>query len=306
MTQSINDQSTGCFLCGSTSLISFDYLNLNSDSFKRNFAYLLPNFITRLASTVSNRFATAYHPVSVNKKYFDRKVVYCLNCLTGSCQPFFEKNVLSEYYKEFYWSNRDVADGQHVTHAQLPNDRQLALSHERMAWINQYLPRIDSVIDFGAGDCAAAFAFLNEGKARVVHVVDPSERAGSLAEKYRLGYSEDMALAPIVDLIYSAHSIEHVHDLRLAMRDLLGKIQPGGHIFFETPNIGDLEIFTKLPHTPHTFMLSQGSFRFLEKIFPVKVVAMESCGPRWRQNKKQIRSDEKADLRVLMQKTGDI
>lgn len=300
------DQSLGCFLCGSSSLVTTDYLNLNSDSFKRNFGYFLPNFVGRLASKLSNQFSTTYYPVSVNKKYFHKKAVYCLDCMTGSCQPFFEKKVLANYYKEFYWSNRDTADGQHVALDQRPNDQQLSLSAERMAWIEQYLPTFESVIDFGAGDCAAAFSFSSLGKAGLVHVVDPSERAGSLAARYRVGYSEDMAQAPIVDLLYSAHSIEHVHDLRLVIRDLLAKVRRGGHLFFETPNIGDLELFKTLPHTPHTFMLSHGSFRFLEKIFPVKVVAIEACGPRWRQGRKQIRSDEKADLRVLMLKTGDV
>ena len=38
-----------------------------------------------------------------------------------------------------------------------PNDRQLGLTDGRIAWLDQFLPHVKSVIDFGAGDCAAAF-----------------------------------------------------------------------------------------------------------------------------------------------------
>jgi SAM-dependent methyltransferase len=305
MNEASTHEPKNCFLCGATNLVSINYLRLNSDSFKRNLAYFLPRFVAEILSNASNRFSTAYHPVSVNKKYFDRTAVFCRNCLTGSCQPFFEKDVLANYYKDFYWLNRDDVDGQHVAHDDRPNDRQLSLSRARIAWIRRYLHRFDSVIDFGAGDCAAAYTLSNEENVSSVHVVDPSVRASALAEKYRLGYSEDLAEAPMVDLIYSAHSIEHVHDLRRAITDLVAKVQPGGHIFFETPNVGNLEIFNKLTLTPHTFMLSQNSFHFLESAFPVSIVAMESCGPLWRKNKKQIVSDEKTDLRVLLRKAGD-
>ncbi|RDE51175.1 MAG: methyltransferase domain-containing protein [Candidatus Accumulibacter meliphilus] len=294
-----------CFLCGSSNLVSVNYLRLNSDSFKRNLAYFLPRFVAEFLSNASDRFSTAYHPVSVNKKYFDRTAVFCLNCLTGSCQPVFEKDVLDNYYRDFYWLNRDAGDGQHVAHDDRPNDRQLSLSRERIAWIKLYLHKFDSVIDFGAGDCAAAYIFSREENVNAATVVDPSMRASVFAEKYRLGYSTDLAEAPIVDMIYSAHSIEHVHDFRVVMTDLVAKVRPGGHIFIETPNIGDLDVFSRLPHTPHTFMLSQSSFHFLESAFPVSIVAMESCGPLWRRNKKQIVSDERADLRVLLRKAGD-
>lgn len=294
-----------CFLCGSPNLVSVNYLQLNSDSYKRNFAYLMPRVVAKFLSKVSTNFSSAYHPVSVNKKYFDRSAVFCLECLTGSCQPFFDKDALADYYRDFYWCNRDAGDGQHVTHDDRPNDRQLNLSRERIGWIKSHLRHIDSVIDFGAGDCAAAYIFSHEEKVSLVHVVDPSMRASSLAERYGLGYSEGVIKAPIVDLIYSAHSIEHVHDLKTAMSELLGKVRPGGHVFFETPNVGDLELFKKLPHTPHTFMLSQRSFKFLESAFPVTIVAMESCGPLWRSNRRKICSDERADLRVLLQKSSD-
>ena len=162
----------------------------------------------------------------------------------------------------------------------------------------------DTVMDYGAGDCAASHVLSRETAVSGIHVVDPSMRARTTAELNQLGYSEDLTGAPRVDLVYAAHSIEHVHDLRLSLAALLQKVRTGGHIFFETPNIANWEIFKALPHTPHTFMLSSHSFHFLEMHFPMEIVAIETCGPPWNKSRKHIRSDEKADLRVLLKKNG--
>ncbi len=140
---------------------------------------------------------------------------------------------------------------------------------------------------------------------RLVHVVDPSVRAGALAAKYGVGYSENVDDAPVVDLVYSAHSIEHVSDLLESIGKLLTKVRVGGFVFIETPNIGDQEIFESLCHTPHTFMLSVNSFQYLKGRFPIEITGIEGCGPAWQQGSKQIKSSKKADLRVLLQKMSN-
>jgi hypothetical protein len=152
---------------------------------------------------------------------------------------------------------------------------------------------------------AAAFTFSKRAGVRLVHVVDPSARARDLAAKYGVGYSESVDHAPVVDLVYSAHSIEHVADLLDSIGRLLSKVRGGGFVFFETPNIGDQQIFETLCHTPHTFMLSANSFILLESRFPVKIIGLECCGPAWQSGRKQIKSSMKADLRVLLQKMSN-
>ena len=52
-------------------------------------------------------------------------------------------------------------------------------------------------------------------------------------------------------------------------------------------------------------MLSVRSFQLLQKIFLVKIVGIECCGPLWREGKKHVRSAEKADFRVLLEKKSD-
>lgn len=298
--------SVPCFLCGSIDTVTTEYLGFNSFDLKRNFAYAIPTLIADLLCSISRRFSLAYYPVSINKKYFSRLAVYCRNCLTGSCHPNLSKEMLANYYQKFYWNNRDFIDGQHVALDDRPNDLQLALTYDRIAWIDKFLPRVESMIDFGGGDCAAAFTYRKRMGVQTVHVVDPSVRASALAVEYGVGYSEDLRQAPVVDLIYSAHSIEHVPDFIESIRELLTKVQVGGYFFFETPNIGDMEIFKSLCHTPHTFMLSARSFQFLQKIFPVKIIGIECCGPAWQKNRKTIKSVAKADLRVLLQHVSNV
>ena len=290
-----------CFLCGSVDLSVRKYLKLDSDSLARNVAYALPEVIGRLLSRASRRFASAYAPVLTNKRYFDRSACYCSNCRTGEVFPRFSDEELSCYYRDFYWSNRDTIDGNHVPLDDRPNDKQLILTGDRIDWIRARLPSLDSVIDFGAGDCAAAFVFRRSGLS--VHVVDPSDRARDLAVRYHSSHSVDLELAPVVDLLYSAHSIEHVSDLMSTITKMLAHVPEGGHIFMETPNIGDVDVFHALVHTPHTWMLSCSTFEKLAESLPLRIVAMESCGPMWRDGHRLVRSSERTDLRVLLQKT---
>lgn len=276
-------QPKPCFLYKSPNTVSFDYLRLNSDDFKRNLAYSRPKVVADSLCAISSRFASAYYPVAVNKKYFDRSAVYCKDCLTGSCQPGFEKELLANYYQKFYWNNRDSIDGQHVALDDRPNDRQVGLTDDRIAWIDQFLPRVESVIDFGAGDCAAAFTYGKRAEVRTVHVVDPSVRAGAFAAKYGLGYSEKVEQAPVVDLVYSAHSIEHVPDLLKSIGELLSRVRLGGHVFFETPNIGDLEVFAGLCHNRIRSCCRHSRLNFLRQFFQYKsseLIAVVRLGRR--------------------------
>jgi hypothetical protein len=211
------DTCRSCFLCGSTNLVSRKYLALDTRNVLRNIGYSIPGIIAKILSAVSPGFNSAYRPVVTNKKYFNNKrLFFCRSCTTGWVYPFFSQDSLSAYYKEFYWANRDQVEGQHLPSGQKPNGSQIKLSENRLASINRFNPSFSSIIDFGAGDCTAVYVIRESGLADVVHVVDPSERARILSVKYGALYSESLSNAPTVDFIYSAHSIEHVHDFRAA------------------------------------------------------------------------------------------
>lgn len=296
------EEEMRCPLCAGTQLTSRKYLRLNSDSLARNLAYAMPRPVGNLLASASGRFAKSYLPVRTNRQYFDRTVFYCDACATGAVWPAFSEPELSRYYRDFYWSNRDAVDGHHVPLEGRPNDRQLEITRDRMRWISARLASFGSVIDFGAGDCSAAFCMRESGKA--VHVVDPSERAHQLAVAYGATYTPSLDGAPVVDLFYSAHSLEHVADLEASLGMILDHTREGGHVFVETPNIADVAVFLGLVHTPHTYMISAMTFEKLQSRLPFRIVAMEACGPKWSAGHPRIVSEERTDLRMLLEKLG--
>lgn len=299
-------QNQEYFLCGGRNLFVENYLNFRSENILRNIAYLLPEFLAKLISKLSIPFEKKHHPVLINKKTFNRSAVYCRDCNTGWVFPFFSKTELNDYYKYFYWRNRNSHDKIHVcaeiNNIQLPSN--LTKSGEQLHWILNAGGVFSSVIDFGAGDCSAAYECKYNLDVDEVYVVDKSEKAKQISEKLGFQFFVEIEGAPQVDLVFSSHCIEHVHDFVLTIGSMLKKIPIGGFCFFEVPNIEDIEIFSCMTHTPHTYMLSQNSFFLLEKILPVKVQYVEAVGPRWNKHYRMLKSNARADLRVLLRRTG--
>ena len=288
-----------CFLCGSDRLYRLPYLNLKSLGLFRWLAYKLPPQLAKGLAKVSPRFARAYRPVETNRRYFTLTQCYCQACGTSCVEPSFEQERLSRYYEEYYWENRDEVDGRHLSDDTAPSDLQLVWSAARIAWFKPYMPAFATAVDFGAGDCAASFLLR---KLANMTAVDPSTKAQKIAASYGIDWRRTLAECTPVDLIYASHSLEHVHDLIQVFALMLERVRPGGHLFFEVPNVSSKEILVKLCHTPHTFSLSKGSFEQLAQRFDCRIVAMEDVGGPWQIAGKRVIDSAKADLRVLIQR----
>lgn len=290
---------TPCILCGSEQLFRLPYLNMRALGPVRGLAYKLPFSLARGLTKLSPRFARAYRPVETNRRYFDKTLCWCDACGTGWVEPPFGEAELSRYYEEYYWDNRDAGEGRHLTEAAKPNELQLNWSAERIAWFVPHVPPFASAIDFGAGDCAASYLLREQAQ---VTAVDPSTKAQEVAARYGVEWRKTLAECSEVELFYASHSLEHVHDLLGVFEAMLGKVRPGGHLFFEVPNVSSREVLTKLCHTPHTFSLSKGTFEQLAKRFGCRIVKIEDVGAPWQVAGQTIRDPSKADLRVLLQK----
>lgn len=296
-----------CCLCNSDDTKTINYLNYNGGSFSRNIGYMLPMPMANFFSEISLRFARLYHPVKINKKFFSRKVVYCKICNTGYVSPQFTEEELDEYYREFYWANRGHHEGGQIPPSHIPPVHNINLSRERIEWIRvngAAMSSMSSVIDFGAGDCAAAYTFSTAFGIKNVSIVDKSTRSRDIAKIMGMNYYDSLNDAPAVDFIFSAHLIEHVHDLKSSFQLIMSKVKDGGHIFLETPNIADLETFEAIPHTPHTYMLSIDSIMQLTSTFSCELMAIEIVGPKWKRAHPRIKSEARTDLRVLLRKIG--
>ena len=127
-----------CFLCGSTNVVSRNYLTCNSNSVFRNIAYLIPDYVGKFMTCLIPEFRRAFRPVLANKKYFTRHIIFCRNCLTGWAHPFLSCGDLSAYYKEFYWKNRDSVEGKHLSEDFKPNIIQIEISKARVAWTHSW------------------------------------------------------------------------------------------------------------------------------------------------------------------------
>lgn len=292
-------RASTCFLCGSDRLYRIPYLNFSSLGLVRGLAYKLPLGLARLAARISPAFARAYRPVETNRRYFERTLCYCEACGTSAVEPGFEEARLSRYYEEYYWNNRDAAEGRHLTAAARPNQLQLDWSAARIAWFEPHIPAFTSAIDFGAGDCAASYLLRERAQ---VTAVDPSTKAREIAARYGVDWRRTLAECAPADLLYASHSLEHVHDLQEVFALMLKRVHPGGHLFFEVPNVSSKEVLNKLCHTPHTFSFSKRSFEQLADRFECRIVAMEDVGCPWQIAGKQVSDPSKADLRVLIRR----
>lgn len=295
----MTDATGACFLCGSHQLYRKPYLDMGSLGLVRGLAYKIPMPIADLVSRMVPAFARAYRPVETNRRYFTLTQCYCENCGTSSVEPAFGEGQLSRYYEEYYWDNRDEADGKHLTEDARPSELQLSWSAERIAWIDRHVPGFTSAIDFGAGDCAASYLLRQRAQ---VTVVDPSTKAREIAGQMGLEWRRTLAECPEVDFFYASHSLEHVHDLLEVFAVMLGRVRPGGHLFFEVPNVSSKEVLNMLCHTPHTFSLSKRTFAQLARRFDCEVVAMEDVGAPWQVSGRAIRDRSNADLRVLFRR----
>lgn len=294
-----------CFLCDSRDQVDLPYINFGLMRWPRRLAYRIPAALGKLLSRLSGKFDRSYRSIETANEYFaTRMKIWCHACSTGTCDPPFSAALLSQYYERFYWSNRDIADGQHIAGDTRPSDKQLWWAESRLRWLAGEMGNCRSMIDFGAGDCAASFAVAEKYPLIKLQVVDPSLKARRLAEQFGFDWHADLVGTEPVDLIYSAHSIEHVHDLRQVLGDMIGKLNDGGYIFFETPNIPSLAVFANVLHTPHTFMLSEHSFAQLVRQFPLRILRVDFFGPAYQQNFPETASPEQTDLRVLLKKTG--
>jgi hypothetical protein len=290
-----------CEFCGSQEVIRKKYLRLNSRSSARNFAYALPIPLTNIISKMHPILSSRFSSVISNKKFFTGEAQYCLDCCSGLHVPKFNKRDLVQYYRDFYWHNRDMSDGQHLQDRGHPNDLMIEKTSARYDWIINSGASFSSVADIGAGDCAAAYFFNTRGIDRI-HVVDPSAKSEIIATQHGFSHSFEILDLPKVDLIFGSHVIEHVANVFEFLQEAFSVLSDGGYIFIETPNIGDADVFLGLVHTPHTYFLSKGTFLEIEKKLPFKIIKMEACGPRWSCSHPRVSSLERADLRVLLQK----
>jgi methyltransferase family protein len=292
-----------CILCGSNLNTLKPYLGVGGENLIRDFAYLLPMWFLRIITWPNATLREKAHCVIVNKNTFgDKQLFWCDSCCTGMAFPLFDDVQLSNYYKEFYWTFRGQHDDYFSKNAMLPHESNSA--REQLDWVDRHGVKFSSAIDFGAGDCVGAHLMSIRCGPENVLVVDSSVQSKTIANSLGLGYSSSLESIGPVEFIYSSHAIEHVADIVHTFELLESAVCDGGFIFLETPNVANRQVFVDLPAvTPHTFLLSEASFKQLSKSSKLRLIATETVGPKWSKHH-NIASDTRTDLRVLFKKVS--
>jgi Methyltransferase domain len=294
---------TKCILCGSSLNTSKPYLGVGGEHLIRDFAYLLPIGFLKIVTLPNATLREKANAVIVNKKTFgDRTLFWCDSCRTGMAWPLFDDTQLISYYQDFYWKTREQHDVYFNKNAVLPDESNLAWARARLDWVNRHGVKFSSAIDFGAGDCAGAYLMSKQCGLENVLVVDSSNQTRSIANSIGLRHSVSLAAVTPVEFIYSSHTIEHVADLIHTLVLLESAVCDGGFVFLETPNVADRRVFADLAAvTPHTFLLSESSFKQYSKSSNLQLIATETVGPEWSKHQ-NVASQARTDLRVLLKK----
>jgi SAM-dependent methyltransferase len=286
-----------CDICNGQQLAERPYL---MPSAKQRVAALLPKFVV---SAMGTKAAQKYRDLECDLEYFGDKTLYhCSECLTGFCAPSFTEEGLGSYYQKFYWDSRTDKGSAGDMREDAPRFKR---GNEHFQWLTGKLPVIQSLIDFGCGECGSAIVFKRKGLASAITCYDKSERSRSIAEHVGLGFTTNFAELPVVDLFYSSHSLEHVHDLLGSFEQIVAKVKSGGFLFFEVPNIKNQHVcFHVRKHTPHTYMISARTFEYLARKFGLELISVEETGKKWSERVSDIDTSEDCNfhLKALLKK----
>jgi len=170
--------------------------------------------------------------LKINKNFFGkRRAVWCPECHVGFASPSFDLGELDSYYSEFYWGARNPINSKSQDESD-DAEKFFALGvrkyHSFKARVDRHIELLNKnissapnrILDFGCGNCIGSYHLKKAYSADVVSY-DKSHFSEEMASNIGLSYvsevniHDDSAQKPDekYDLIYSSHSLEHVHDL---------------------------------------------------------------------------------------------
>ena len=136
---------------------------------------------------------------------------------------------LNSYYSNSYW--QEFRSG-NISYTVNPRD----VDHYNMI-INKnknFNRTKKTIVNFGSGHLGISFLFYYMGHNIInvdLHTPDLKIKSSNFLFKKSLDFIDSK-----VDLFYSSHSLEHVHDLNYFEKKLNPILNDGGLLFFEVPN----------------------------------------------------------------------
>ena len=266
-----------------------------------NFRKFLPN---RIKKSVEHR--------KTHQIFYRKNIVYYKEIGLGFIDPPISQDALDQYYKQFFWQSYGLEDNYYSKRFNGFYNR----THDHYNHLSEFLDFRDVVkmLDFGAGYGNISNFIKQRHPDIQIHGVEPGDTFNYLANQSVFTKLEK-SISDIdtgYDLIYTAHSLEHVADFEVTFKKLVNGVVQGGIIFIETP-CDDYEILTKnnLTHWPHTYFFSKKFFEsHITENYNLKLILCERFGDSKDSNNrvdydingKAIKNDKGYWLRTILKK----
>lgn len=160
----------------------------------------------------------------------------CTTCHILFTNPRPTSNHISKYY-DFpeYYSHNDSVKGPTQLIYQLI--RKIAIN-QKIKLLNNLKPKKGKLLDFGCG--TGEFIYQAKKKDWTVTGIEPNQKARLLAKaKLDHGIYENLGLLKKddrFDIITLFHVIEHIHDLRKVIKEIISHLKSSAYLIIAVPN----------------------------------------------------------------------
>ncbi|MEK7857834.1 MAG: class I SAM-dependent methyltransferase [Elusimicrobiota bacterium] len=162
------------------------------------------------------------------------KVLRCRSCGLVRLDPIPSEAELDRFYRDVYRTEYDPGVGAEENHK-----NHLSEARSRVARLEPLLGRSKTVLEIGSGACA----FLTAVGPLVKEAcgIEPTDEYRAWAAKQGLQVFPKLADVDgrRFDLIALFHVLEHVREPLGFLKSLLARLNPGGRLIIEVPNVDD-------------------------------------------------------------------
>ena len=277
-------------------------------------------FLSKISNYLPNKIKNRINKVKLDQDFFgDRYQIWCSKCNMGFVYPEFSPDKLDDYYKKAYWFNRGLKI--------LEKNKAFETQEIKAKFIELGIKKFDvfkkravkhleclkkhlsftpqSILDFGCGNAIASYYLTKQYPESKVLAFDKSEFSAHVCHSLNIPFTSQLELdSSSFDLVYSSHSIEHVPNIHQQFLQLKEIISPHGFIFFEFPNITNFHIFSKMRHTPHTYMFNQNGMKQLAGKYGFNVIYSEQYGAYWKDIYKVNSKSDMTESILILQKNN--
>ncbi|NND76688.1 MAG: methyltransferase domain-containing protein [Flavobacteriales bacterium] len=172
--------------------------------------------------------------VQTKDHYFSNEafdIIRCSNCQLGITNPQPDKDHIGEYYdSENYISHGTKKQG---LFERLYKFAQTLNFRDKLSLIRS-LSSSPKLLDYGAGNGSFVNSLIKKGV--VAEGVEPNAQARENAlVQFGLKLHSDIPEKKF-DIITMWHVLEHIHDLKNTLKNILDHLNPNGHLLIAVPN----------------------------------------------------------------------